>query len=70
MDVANSYLLRSCKNSLQNTLYFGLGKKDKISEFWKLDTDHELFIVVYCSSDSRLRQGQVIVFGQDGWIIF
>ena len=44
MDVANSYLLRSCKKSLQNTLYFGLGKKDKISEFWKLDTDHVLFI--------------------------
>ena len=44
MDVANSYLLRSCKNSLQNTLYFGLGKKDKISKFWKLDTDRALFI--------------------------
>ena len=44
MDVANSYSLRSCKNSLQNTLYFGLWKKDKISEFWKLDTDRALFI--------------------------
>ena len=44
MDVANSYLLRSCKKSLQNTLYFVLGKKDKINEFWKLDTDHALFI--------------------------